>query len=145
MDYEITPHVGIGTVKLGMSREEVKEALGAENYNGSHRELDYYFDNSFQIEYADNKADFIGVSYNKKYFVKYKGINVFNTRAEELFELISSSEDQKHEYNPYRYIFPKQIVTLWEADEQYDKTGQESRPIWGQIGIGTPSYLHAAS
>lgn len=56
MDYEIKPHVKIGPVKLGMKRQEVKDALGAKKYSGSNGDIDYYFNNSFQIEFDDNKV-----------------------------------------------------------------------------------------
>ena len=145
MDYEINPHIGIGPVKLGMNREEVKEALGAENYSGSNGEIDYYFNNSFQIEFEENKADFIGISYHPNYTVTYNGVNVFDTKAKQLFELIALNEIEKHEYDSSEYLFPYQIVTLWDADEQYDQISSQSRIIWAQIGIGTQSYLQAVS
>ena len=145
MHYEIKPHVGIGPVMLGMSREEVEIALGADNYNSSNGEIEYYFDNAFQIEFEDGKADFIGTSYHPDYTVTYKGQNVFDTKAIDLFDLIASNEGEKHEYDSSEYLFPNLIVTLWDADEQYDQIGSESRRIWAQVGIGTQSYLQAVS
>ena len=145
MGYEIIPHMGIGPVKLGMSREEVKEALGVKNYSGSNGEIDYYFNNSFQIEFESNKADFIGVSYHPDYTVTYRGMNVFDTAAKKLYEFIATSEDENHKYDPIEYLFPTQILTLWDADEQYDQIGSESRLIWAQIGVGTQCYLEAVS
>lgn len=145
MDYEITPHHGIGPVKLGMGREKVNGILGSENYNGSNGVIDYYFDNALQIEFEDNIAEFIGISYHPNYTVTYKGVNVFNTEAKELFELIASNEDEKHEYDSLEYLFPNQIVTLWGADEQYDQISSGSRLIWAQVGIGTQRYLQSVS
>ena len=145
MGYEVIPHMGIGPVKLGMSREEVKEALGVKNYSGSNGEIDYYFKNSFQIEFESNKADFIGVSYHPDYTVTYQGMNVFDTEAKKLFEFIATSENENHKYEPIEYLFPTQILTLWDADEQYDHIGLESRLIWAQIGVGTQCYIKAVS
>ncbi len=142
---EVNPHIGIGAIKLGMGRDEVKKALGVENYSGSNGASDYYFDNAIQVEFEDDMADFIGVSYHPDYLVMYKGVNVFDTEAKDVFELIAANEDEKHLYNPSEFLFPNQIVTLWEADEQYDQIGKESRPIWAQIGVGTSSYLEAVS
>lgn len=145
MTFKINPNKGIGPVKLGMSREEVKEALGIDNCSSSNRELDYYFNNSFQIEFEENRANFIGVSYHPSYIITYEGVNVFDTEAKKLFELIASNESEKHEFNSSGYLFSNQIVTLWDADEQYDRIGSETRLIWAQIGIGTQSYLQAVS
>ena len=41
------------------------------------------------------------------------------------------------------FVFPNQIVTLWEADEQYDRLGGEQRPIWALVGLGNQRYLEA--
>ncbi|EPJ81519.1 hypothetical protein CFII68_18785 [Pseudomonas sp. CFII68] len=40
-------------------------------------------------------------------------------------------------------MFPNQILTLWDADEQYDRQGGERREVWGQVGIGTNAYMAA--
>lgn len=143
MQFEINPHIGIGPVKLGMSREEVKAALGAKNHSHSEGELDYYFENAFQIEFVDNKADFIGVSDEPDYTVTYEGVNVFDTQAKKLFEIINANEDQPQTFDGYECLFLNQIITLWDADEQYDRMGAESRKVWAQIGVGSKNYLQA--
>ena len=145
MNYEIKPHVGIGNVELNMNRSEVKKVIGEENFSGSNEEIDYYFDNSLQIEFVNDKADFIGISYHSSYNVIYKSINVFDTEAKELFNLISSNEKENHTFDAYEYLFPEQVVTLWDADEQYDRIDSETRLIWAQIGVGSLNYLEAVS
>jgi hypothetical protein len=145
MKLEIIPHIGFGPVKLGMSREDVKSALGDEFYSGAHKNSDYYYSNSLQVGFLEGKADFIGISYSDKYEVLYRGKNVFDMEAHELFELIAQNENEEHNFNESEYLFPDQIVTLWDADEQYDRLGGEERLIWAQVGIGTTLYLEAVS
>lgn len=145
MNFEIKPHTGIGSVELNMIRSKVKKILGKENFSGSNGDLDYYFDNSLQIEFANDRVDFIGISYHPNYNVIYKNINVFDTEAKELFNLIALNEEENHQFDASEYLFPKQVVTLWDADEQYDRIGSETRLIWAQIGVGSLNYLEDVS
>lgn len=144
MKLEIIPHVGVGLVRLGMSREDVKSALGGV-FSGEHKRIDYYFSNSLQVEFHKERVDFIGVSFAEDYEALYQGNNVFDLEAYELFMLIAKNEEQDHKYNESEYLFPNQIVTLWDADEQYDRLGSEKRKVWAQMGIGSASYLKAVS
>ena len=145
MNLEIIPHIGIGPVKLGMSREQVKVALGEPNYSGSNKNSDYYFDNSLQVEFFEGKADFIGLSYSDAYIALYQRQNVFDIEASKLFNLVAKNETNKHNYDSSKYVFPEQIVTLWDSDEQYDRIGFEERVVWAQVGLGSKSYLKAVS
>jgi len=146
MNFEIKPHVGIGSVELEMNRADIKKILGEENLSYVNEEIDYYFNNSLQIEFVNDKADFIGMSYHPDINVMYKNTNVFDTEAKELFNLIARNEEENHKFDEMEYLFPKQIVTLWDADEQYDHMGTtNTRLIWAQIGIGSQNYLEAVS
>ncbi|WP_139213161.1 hypothetical protein [Pseudomonas kilonensis] len=54
-----------------------------------------------------------------------------------------SSQHSEAKINPLFLMFPNQILTLWDADEQYDRQGGERREVWGQVGIGTSAYMAA--
>lgn len=140
--FEIIPNVGAGPILLGMSRDEVKNILGKTYHSGSSKNSEYYFKNSIQVEFLEGKADFIGLSYSRDYVVTYLGNNVFNTEATELFTIISKQEKEIHKYDSYEYLFPEQVITLWDADEQYDYIGNGVRNIWAQVGVGSLSYLN---
>jgi hypothetical protein len=141
MDFDINAHEGIGPIKLGMKRAEVKQALGADNLSGTDEEQDYYFDNAIVVEYEADQASFIGIANHPNYSVFYHGLNVFNTEAQVVFERISANEDALQPFDAYEFCFPKQIITLWDSDKQYDTLGAHTRPIWAQIGVGSTSYL----
>jgi hypothetical protein len=68
----------------------------------------------------------------------YKEVNVFDPPAEQLFSLMVAGEvdASTHKFDDTGYLFPDQILTLYDADSQYDKFRGETRPIWGQVGIG---------
>ena len=140
MEFLIRSHDGIGPIKLGMSREQVKE-LFAGFFTLSDEASDFYFDSCLQIEFENNLVDFIGVSQNENYQLMFGAIDVFNVDGITLFNAISANESKSHSFNESEYIFPDQIVTLWDMDEQYDYLGNHKRKVWAQVGIGTKSYL----
>lgn len=145
----IEPGVGVGPILLGESRPVVREVLSnlgfpLESTRGS---LDYFCGASIQVEFGvDDRADFIGLSWHGAYKLTYYEIDVFDTEARRLFELVAEHENSggdHHRFDTAEYIFPGQILTLWEADEQYDHMGSGQRLIWAQVGIGSRRYLAA--
>jgi hypothetical protein len=106
-----------------------------------------FFDSALQIEFGDSgRAHFIGVSNHPALLCLYEGRDVFNLAAPELFRLIASKEQAgAHTYSPLEYLFPQQIVTLYEADEQYDRKGNGSRPVFAEVGVGNAEYLAAVN
>lgn len=145
--FQIEPHVGIGPIRLGASREEIRAALLSVGFPLKHtrRALDYFCNSSIQVEFGDDDcADFIGCAYHAAYTLSYRGANVFDTIAKDLFTLIAENDGSGiHTFKDSGYCFPNQIVTLWDADTQYDRLGGEQRPIWGQVGLGNQRYLDA--
>lgn len=141
MNFEIVPGIGIGPVKLGMSRDEVIDVLGASNHSNTKGSSATFYDYSFQVEFTDGKVSFIGVSQHPSYQLNYLGRNAFDIESKELFSLISNRESASHKYTDTEYVFPDQIITLWDADHQYDRLGGEERSVWAQIGLGSKVYL----
>lgn len=154
VDLVLVPRQSIGPFRLGSSRQEIRAA--AEQWGWPLFEergsLDYFASNSIQVEYEDGAADFIGVANEPALFkLTFRGHNLFDMPADHAFRLLREGEgdNAEAEYDASGLTFHKQIVTLWEADEGYDwvrrKSGAPTRPVWGQIGIGTPEYLLAVS
>jgi hypothetical protein len=145
--FEITPHIGIGPIHLGATRETIRAALTSLGFalKSSRGSIDYFASAAIQVEYGgDDHADFIGVSCHRDYSLIYYGTNVFDTVADQIFALMSDRDNSgSHVFDRSGFVFPNQIVTLWEADEQYDRLGGEQRPIWAQVGLGNQRYLDA--
>ena len=146
---EISPHQCIGPICLGDTRAMARDALAAvgfplESYNGP---KDYFCQAAIQTECDEHGFIwFIGLSQSERYLARYRGVDVFALPAGELFSLIASADDSgAHEFNDSEYLFPGQIITLWDADEQYDRQGNETRPVWAQVGIGNADYVEAVS
>jgi hypothetical protein len=91
---EIIPHVGIGPILLGSTKEEARQALLKIGFEleSSRGVMDYFCNSGIQIEYSKNDiVEFIGTSSEPEIFkVIYKGINVFDTPSEALFKIIDS-------------------------------------------------------
>jgi hypothetical protein len=149
---EITPHVGIGPVRFGMTRAEADAALSSlpgatpgRPKGGRSATIMCYFRASLQIEFdPDGTASFIEVSGDPATLCTYKGRDVFDLPAPELFALFATDDASgPHAFNASEYLFPELIVALWEADEQYDRKGGESRAVYATVGVGDERYLEA--
>jgi hypothetical protein len=148
--FEIVPRRGVGPVLLGAPREDVRATLSEIGFplgttNGS---IDYFAENSLQVDFVDNRASFIGVAAGAPFDCTIDGVDPFDMPAEELFALLAKKDDAAHVYDEYEHFFPTRIVTLWDADPQYDRKrraveGARLRAIWGQLGIGDDAYARA--
>jgi hypothetical protein len=149
--FEILERSGIGPVRLGMTRSQVRDALAHFPDSGldqdSHPTLDYAFGNSLQIEYDDaGHAQFIGAGFYKGCGCDYmfRDRHVGEYGANELFRVLAEIDGGSHDFNEYDYFFPNIMMTVWDADSQYDYLGGESRAVYGQIGVANQTYCDAA-
>ena len=153
MILELQPHGGAGPFCLDKPRAAVRVAareaglpLSAER-NG----LDYFASNAIQVEYGpDGNSEFIGVSLLRPgvFTLTFLGLDLFDAPAEEVFDMFARADGTlTSPYDAEGCTFPRLIVTLWEAEEQYDRirraNGLPLRPVWAQIGLGTPGHLQA--
>lgn len=147
--FEILPLQAIGPVRLGATRMETREVMAAIELplEAACGHLDYFASSAIQVSYGiDEKVMFIGVSGSAAFRVIFKGVDIFNLAAADLFLLVAEADRSgPHAFNSYEYCFPNQILTLWDADEQYDRAGGGKRQIWSQVGIGNDAYLGAAA
>lgn len=136
LQLELQPRIGLGLIKLDASRSQVREVLKDVGLDLSvSRGHQDHFD-GIQVEYTDDRTTFIGVSWSKQYKIIFQGTDVFDIPADELFEQLAKEDGAEGlTFNPSEYEFPNLLITLWDADEQYDRIGLESRKVWAQIGI----------
>lgn len=138
--FQIEPHLGIGPIQLGVSRTALQVTLASIGFplERTHGRLDYFCEAAIQVEYDEQwRSKFIGVSCHQAYSVFYSGVNVFDKPAADLFALIAGQDGSgSHIFCSNGYTFPNQMLTLWDADSQYDRLGGELRIIWAQVGIG---------
>jgi hypothetical protein len=149
VEFKIEPHVGIGCIKLGAKRDDVRACLAANGfpYEMSRDSCDYFCLSAIQVDFDhDGCVQFIGISCEKSIIVTYKSINVFDIPAKELFSIMAANDNSgEHDFDECEFLFPNQILTLWEADFQYDMLGGWQRAVWGQVGLGNREYLDVCS
>lgn len=141
---EIVPRVRLGPVHLGASRAEAREAMRRFGFplDKSAGGVDCYCGSSLQTESGDgDRIDFIEVRPTRRFVARLYGHDVFATPASELFALAAARDESgPHAYEPSEYLFPRQILALWHADEQHDLRGRGRRPVWGAVGVGNDAY-----
>jgi hypothetical protein len=165
MRFDLFPHVGAGNIKLGMSRQEIRNILGEPDYSSEKSIFtfndislpqpakDGYFENELQITFDDNsKADFIefsgrGARHTKVYL---NGLEVFRIPAPDLVRRIAETTkneiDNEDEEIPYSYTFPAIDLAVWrqvlpqknESEEQISES-DDGKYFW-TIGIGIKGY-----
>lgn len=141
IEYEVIPLQGVGPVKLGMSRKQVRSILGKKpEVDGA---TEYYHRNGLKIEYSeDQKVAFIEVSRDCGLVAIYQGKDVFNVKASQLIDFVcqSSRYDEDDEEFGYTFIFPEFDLSFWrpvipERDDEPE--GQ----YFYTIGIGQKGYF----
>jgi hypothetical protein len=144
-EFALEPGRGLGPVSLGMSREQVRAALASIGFALEHERdtLDYFCASSLQVEYQDGTVSFIGAASDPGFVVTFAGHDLFDTPAATTFALFAAGEAVPLPFKRGGGRFERQVLTLWEADRQYDTRGDQKRPMWGQIGIGDYRYLRA--
>lgn len=149
--FAIQEHGGVGPIKLSMTRSQVNDSLSAFPENGlnqtSRPTIDYAFGNSLQIEYDDDgHAQFIGVSFYNGcgYEYTFHGRHISEYSAQELFQVLADLDgNADHKFNESEYYFPNIMMTVWDADSQYDYMGGKSRPVYCQVGVANKRYHDA--
>lgn len=144
-EFELIPHQGIGPLKLGMTVAQAQAAVAPLEGAGecsSRENVHSFFAGALQFEIGDSgKVQFIGIADHPSFLCRYLGRDIFDTPAPELFEFIAQHDEGAAKYRSTEYRFPKQVITLYEADAQYDRKGNETRPIWSQVGVGNAEYV----
>ncbi len=144
--FELVPMEGALPLRLDQTAAEVAQVMSSLGLQPSsdRGQSVYYLENSIQIEFgeATGRSQFIGFANQAGLEVIYGGEKVNGRSAEEVAALFGKREDVPPPFDDLEMLFRQQILTLWDADPQYNLT-QSNVPIWGQIGIGSPQYLAA--
>lgn len=148
MRFEIEPHVGIAPIRFGMSQADVVREMakigGGNPVDKAGGAIDCFFNNGFQVSYRDGTVEFIEVYNEPDHTFVLAGMDVFDMPAPELVARLEALDSVDPVLSDeYSFCFPNLIISLWEADEQYDRKGGEKRPIFGAVGIGDERYLVA--
>jgi len=134
---EIIPGVGLGTLKFGMTRDEVKKLVGkpdeVENLPGFEEEVNdeleswHYDEHEFSLVFdADYDWRLVSIAVSDPYFT-FHGKNIIGMEKQETLDLlsnlgieISNEEDLSDDENPNLELIESEDAGLmvWFADDE---------------------------
>lgn len=141
--YIVIPHEGIGPVKLGMTRLEVRGVLGTpsavqeahEKWGIEFPDKDYFLDNAFQVEYSDHgRVCFIEASKHDAYRIEYLGFDVHRDDPMAVIQAIErvSPPDRGNSEYPCNQTFLDIGVSIYREHSEEDHIDA--------FGISTEDY-----
>lgn len=164
MRFDLKPHIGAGSLKLGMTKEEIRSLLGQPEYSSEKSSIEYgdisiptpakdgYFENELQITFDnDGKADYIEF-YGKDAEhteVYLNNIDIFRVPAQKLLkEIVTSTRcefDNEDDEIPYSYVFRSIDLSVWrqlipEQDEETEVPETDEGKYFWTVGIGIKGY-----
>lgn len=124
---EIVPHVGIGKVRLGMSREEA----------------DWLLDRGMQIDSAGNPPVVTFVQVSHRVHATYRGIDVFDedrSADEVVAEIVELEGLDPADFPPgrHQYTFAHLNLVLWRG-EVSDEPGDQGYTFQA-ASVHSPGY-----
>ncbi|MBC3861508.1 hypothetical protein H8K32_05290 [Undibacterium jejuense] len=138
--FEIVPTFGIGQIQFGMSRHEVRSALGAPEF--SHDCQDGFL-SGFHVSYDPaGLVEFIELAKSDKFFTSFHDKSLNSLKADQTVAFVSEFDDadiSAPEFG-HSFIFPVLEMSLWHAvmpDSPDDPEGQ----YFDAIGIGRLGYF----
>jgi len=122
--FEIKPHIGLGNILFGSSRESVHEILGnPESSQEPHQQSDlhfpckdFYFESCLQIVFDKNeKVEFIESSLDDNFKIMFLGKEVLKLREAELLSLLKDHYvlNENDSQYPYVFSYPEIDLSFW--------------------------------
>ncbi|MCA8993088.1 MAG: hypothetical protein KDA88_13950 [Planctomycetaceae bacterium] len=111
--FEIEPLKGVGPVRFGMSRDEVRKLLGTPDSVNDNRE---WFLDGFAVDYdSTGKVEFVEFAISSKFRVAFKGKCLHEMYADDAVAFVSefAPYDATDPELGYTYMFPKLQLSLW--------------------------------
>ena len=151
-DHIVQPFIGVGPVRLGMSRDEVRRAMPepAKPFRktpNSRHDTDAFLESAFQVFYDGDHptVDYIELSRGSVFRAVYRDLDVFATPADEVVAYISrdSEFDRSDPEIPYSYLFRGLQLSLWRPTIPESDTDTDGR-YFSTIGIGKRGYYDLA-
>ena len=148
-NYEIIPFSSVGPVSFGMSRAQVRSAMGACTNSffktpTDTRPTDAWHNNSFQVFYNEalGTVEFIELSSSAEFAATCAGVSVFETPATsviESLERVAAVDTSDPEYG-YSFVFPSLELSFWRPIVE-DPEGF----YFSTVGLGQSGYFSNAA
>lgn len=147
LTFEIQPRIGVGPVKLGMTRSAVHEALGRPEWSDKEREG---FLGGFFVDFDEaGRVEFIELAKSNEFEATFEGACLHRMKADEAMRIVSQLDhhDQNDPEVGYSYIFLKLQMSLWRGliPEVDQDVADHSGRYFEAIGIGADNYFQASN
>lgn len=138
--FEIEPNVGVGPIKLGMSKAEVIDILGKPEFENNERSA---YLSGFMVDFDEsNHVEFIELAKSDLFEATYKGINLHNVSAPQAVDHVCKFDvyDNNDPELGYSYVFKKLQLSLWRGtfpESEHDEDGK----YFESVAIGVENYF----
>ncbi len=151
--FDIIPLVGIGPVRLGASRMEVRAAMGStpvsfqKNMLADDPLADAWFGNSFQVFYqrSTDTAEFIEVCRGGPVAVMFQGYDLLATPASDLIPALDifTPFDRAITDPGFSFIFQEWQISLWRLARPEDD--EEDARFFANAGAAVSGYFRRSA
>ena len=147
--YVVEPLVGIGPVRLGMSREEVKRTMPDPPHSflktpHSRHETDSFHGSSFQVFYTGESptVEYIELSGGAEVRALFGEQSMFETPANELIAVLADQHalETDDDSSPCDVLFPGLQMSLWRPYTPESPTEEDGR-YFATLGLGVTGYF----
>ena len=144
--FEIVPGQGVGPIRFGMTRSEVRNHLGPPEDNEDAEREWYLEDLAIDFD-PSGKVKFIEIAQSENLRGLIGGMSLLDVDADDAITHVSTMapwDDNDPELG-YSYVFPKLQLSLWrpmipEDDQDADDpTGRR----FESVGVGADGYFDA--
>jgi hypothetical protein len=145
--FEVTPHVGIGPLRLGMTSAEVRQAVAGHVIETIGRGREEMIDDlGLNVDYSAGHTDVTFIQACPVDGVRFTlaGIDVFGTPADELVAVLARQEGLPEANFPsgrHEYLFALLRLVLWRGVVA-EEPGEQG---WAfeSISVHVPGYYEA--
>lgn len=140
-EYEIRPREGIGSIKLGDSRENLRRELGSPSYSDATK--DFFFNASLHAHYSALGTAELLVVASGPFVATFHGVNLLNVDADEALRIVAavSPVDKGDPEYPMSCTFPSLDLNLWRSClPHHDPSGGAGRRF-ESVGVGRQGYF----
>jgi hypothetical protein len=128
-EFKVRPHESIGPARLGMTRQDIRAALGTPSHIETAHvkwgigfpDKDCFYNNAFQVSYGSRmKAEFIEVSSQPDYTVTFDGVPIHGSPPETVVATIGkhAEPDVGDPEYPLNLFFPKLDLSLYREHSE---------------------------
>lgn len=141
--FQIQPGVGVGPVKLGMTRQEVHDAFGEPESSYDEREG---FLGGFFVDFdRTGRVEFIELANSVQFEALFEGKCLHQIPANEAVRLVSrfDKHDETNREIGYSYIFLDLQLSLWRGTmpQQDQEDDDNDGRFFEAVGVAIPGYF----